>query len=135
MEVLQEEIEERWDQEWLCETDKAWDAIHRCLTDGRLADDGTILGKCILGGLQLHSGGDYIVSYLTPDEVAAVAHDLDPIDEQWLRGRYASLAQHGYDGPMCDEDFSFTWHHLQELREFFRKTAEARRPVVFSVDQ
>jgi Domain of unknown function (DUF1877) len=30
------EIEERWDRDWLVETDKAWDAIHRCLTDGTL---------------------------------------------------------------------------------------------------
>ena len=26
--VVQKEIEERWDTDWLCETDKAWDAIH-----------------------------------------------------------------------------------------------------------
>tara|TARA_R100000789_G_scaffold80776_1_gene75960 strand:+ start:876 stop:1169 length:294 start_codon:yes stop_codon:yes gene_type:complete len=25
---IQEDIEELWDTEWLCETDKAWDAIH-----------------------------------------------------------------------------------------------------------
>lgn len=36
-----EEIEEGadaegWDDEWVQETDKAWDAIHRCLTDGKL---------------------------------------------------------------------------------------------------
>jgi hypothetical protein len=31
-----QEIESRWDREWLQETDKAWDAIHRCLTDGKL---------------------------------------------------------------------------------------------------
>jgi hypothetical protein len=27
---------EGWDAEWVQETDKAWDAIHRCLTDGKL---------------------------------------------------------------------------------------------------
>ena len=31
-----EEIEDRWDRDWLVETDKAWDAIHRCLTGGTL---------------------------------------------------------------------------------------------------
>ena len=30
VEILQEEVEERWNEEWLYETDKAWDAIHRC---------------------------------------------------------------------------------------------------------
>jgi hypothetical protein len=39
-EVL-EEIEERWDRRWLQETDKAWDAIHRCLTDGYLRSGST----------------------------------------------------------------------------------------------
>ena len=69
------EIEECWDREWLFETDKGWDAIHRCLTDGRLEYDNGAppLKLCILGGYQLHEGDDYIVS-VTPDEqVAAVA--------------------------------------------------------------
>jgi hypothetical protein len=34
--IVQDEIEEAWDQAHLCQTDKAWDAIHRCLTDGTL---------------------------------------------------------------------------------------------------
>jgi hypothetical protein len=34
--IVQDEIEARLDDEWLYQTDKAWDAIHRCLTDGRL---------------------------------------------------------------------------------------------------
>ncbi|GMR23537.1 MAG: hypothetical protein BMS9Abin37_1977 [Acidobacteriota bacterium] len=32
MEVV-EDIEELWDKENLAECDKAWDAMHRCLTD------------------------------------------------------------------------------------------------------
>jgi len=32
LEIIQDEIEEQWDEEWLYQTDKAWDAIHRCLT-------------------------------------------------------------------------------------------------------
>jgi hypothetical protein len=35
MEIV-EEIEERWDRDWLFQTDKAWDEIHRCLNDGTL---------------------------------------------------------------------------------------------------
>jgi hypothetical protein len=31
-----EDIEEAWDEDFLAESDKAWDAIHRCLTDGHL---------------------------------------------------------------------------------------------------
>jgi len=34
--VVQEEIEEKWERDHLFETDKAWDALHRCLSDGTL---------------------------------------------------------------------------------------------------
>ncbi len=30
---VSEMIEEEWDEAYLQETDKAWDAIHRCLSD------------------------------------------------------------------------------------------------------
>jgi len=36
VEIITEEIEERWDREWLVEMDKSWDAVHRCLGDGSL---------------------------------------------------------------------------------------------------
>lgn len=53
--IVTEEIEEQWDQEWLCETDKAWDAIHRCLSDGTLnIAIKTPLAKCVLGGKHLY---------------------------------------------------------------------------------
>ena len=38
-----------WDEEWVQETDKSWDAIHRCLTDGKLEWGPTAFPKCILG--------------------------------------------------------------------------------------
>ena len=41
-----EEIEDPWDREWLVETDKAWDAIHRCLTGGTLEYGPSPLHKC-----------------------------------------------------------------------------------------
>jgi hypothetical protein len=45
-----EEIEEGpdakgWDAEWVQETDKAWDAIQRCLTDGRVAGRALLRGR------------------------------------------------------------------------------------------
>jgi hypothetical protein len=36
LEYIQEGIEVPWDETHLMQTDKAWDAIHRCLTDGTL---------------------------------------------------------------------------------------------------
>lgn len=135
VEVLQEEIEERWDAEWLCETDKAWDAIHRCVGDGSLVADGSMLGKCVLGGRQLHRGDDYVISYVTPAEVAAIAVELEFVDRPWLRQRYDGIPSHGYDGPFGDEDFEYTWNNLQDLRLLFRKAAAAGRSMVFTVDR
>ena len=57
IEYIQEDIEAAWDAEHLLETDKAWDAIHRCLADGTLttAHSANPLGKLILGGRHLYS--------------------------------------------------------------------------------
>lgn len=74
---IQEDIEEQWDTEWLCETDKAWDAIHRCLTDGTLSDDdSTPFHWCILNGSQMHDGDDYIVSFVDAPNVKQVSEAM-----------------------------------------------------------
>lgn len=67
MEVI-ERIEETWDKEFLADSDKAWDAIHRCLTDGSLLYES---GECplnhvICGGRQLHRGEEHTVSLVHP---------------------------------------------------------------------
>src|SRR5512141_534136 len=91
IEVIQEDIEERWDAEWLVEVDKAWDAMHRCLGDGSLSSGPTPLFMCVLGGRQLHEGDDYIVSYLSGAEVKTVATALVGIDREWFARRYKAL--------------------------------------------
>src|SRR5438105_1826129 len=55
---LVEEIEEAWEEPFVVETDKAWDAIHRCLTDGSLlyVSGEYPLNRCICGGCQLFRG-------------------------------------------------------------------------------
>src|SRR5438876_2171805 len=63
---------EGWEAEWVQETDKAWDAIHRCLTDGTLENGNSPCHKCILGPVNMHIGDDYIVSFLDPQEVKEV---------------------------------------------------------------
>jgi hypothetical protein len=134
LEIIQD-IEERWDESWLVETDKAWDAIHRCLGDGSLGPGVTTLSRCILGGRQLYDGDDYVVSYIAADEVKALIAPLGAIDERWFGARYASLAATDYGGPHDEDDRAYTWDNFQEMRELFRKAAQAGRAVAFSVDQ
>jgi hypothetical protein len=135
--ILQDEIEERWEEDWLFESDKAWDAIHRCLTNGTLdfSAGSYPLKLGVLGGQQLHSGDDYIVSLVTPAETRDVAVELAKVDKPWLMNRYDAIDANEYAAPKTEDDREYTWAYFQGLTQFFRKAADAGRYVVFSVDQ
>ena len=134
--AIQDDIEERWDEPWLFQTDKGWAGIHRCLTDGRLAyDNGDYpLRACVLGGEQLYEGNDFVVSLLTPEQVSDVASALAPIDRASLRTRYERIAPADYGAPLSDDDFEYLWNCFVGLPEFFNKAASAGRAMVFTVD-
>ena len=137
IELIQEEIEEEWDEVWLRETDKAWDAIHRCLTDGKLEwNNGSFpLNAVIVGGKQLHEGDDYIISLVTPEQVGSIADAIKSIDIDTLRKGYEQIKQTDYDGKIGDEDFEYTWEWFKGLPSLYEKAAENGRAVLFSVDQ
>src|SRR5262245_4812996 len=106
-----EEIEEKWDEAWLAESDKAWDALHRSLSNGTLYyDEGEYpLNRTVLGGKHLYGGDDYVVAYVAPNEVKDVASALAPITPQELRTRYDAIDPDDYDGSQGPEDFEATW--------------------------
>ncbi len=135
LEVLAE-IEERWDKKWLTETDKAWDAMHRALTDGRLEyDNGEYpLKLAILGGLQLHEGDCYIAALTTEDEVPDVARALARVDRQALRAGYDRIDPADYDHEPNDRDFDYTWSYFESVAALYRRAAAAGRAVVFTAD-
>ncbi|MFN3651983.1 MAG: YfbM family protein [Armatimonadota bacterium] len=136
LEIVQEELEERWDEEWLQETDQAWDAIHRCLTDGTLSFAPlSTLHQCVLGGRQLYDGDDYIVSFLSPAEVKEVAAAIQGLDRQWLRGKYFRIDPDDYGLLPDHEDFDYTWEWFQGVQAFYQKVAAGDRPVIFTADQ
>jgi hypothetical protein len=130
-------IEEAWEKPFVCETDKAWDAIHRCLTDGSLlyVSGAYPLNHCICGGRQLFRGRSYTVSYVSAPQVKEVVSALARITRAWMRKRYDQLDPEEYDEvEMGDEDFSYTWENFLDLRRFYKAAAEARRAVIFTVD-
>jgi hypothetical protein len=134
---LVEEIEEAWEEPFVCETDKAWDAIHRCLTGGTLlyVSGEYPLNHCICGGRQLFRGRDYTISYVTASQVKDVAKALPKITKVWMRQRYDKLDPEEYDEvEMGDDDFEYTWQNFLELRRFYKKAAQARRAVIFTAD-
>ena len=132
-----DEIEDRWDEAWLAKSDKAWDAMHRCLSNGTLFyDEGEYpLNRTVLGGKHLYDGDDYVVSYVAPNEVKDVAAALAPITEADFRKRYDAIDPDEYDGEHGAEDFNFTWDRFRSVRDLYQKAAEAGRSVVFTVDQ
>jgi hypothetical protein len=103
---LVEGIEDGGSSPLHCDTDKAWDALHRCLTDGKLEyTNGTFpLRAAVLGGRQLVGDADYTVSYVSATEAREVAEALAEIQEDWLRQRYATLADTDYVGPHDEDD-------------------------------
>jgi Domain of unknown function (DUF1877) len=119
------------------ETDKAWDAIHRCLGDGSLNGKGGSfpLNHVVLGGSRLWAGDSYILSLKSPRTVRAIAKELPQVTQDLFRGRYAGIAAAGYEGPIGVEDFEYTWEWFQGLVPFFKTAAAHDRWVLFTADQ
>jgi hypothetical protein len=137
VEVVQEEIEGPWDEERLFQSDKAWDALHRCLSDGSLDVRGGSppLNLCFFGGQVLNSEPDYFVVLVRPEQVQQIAEALEAVTREWLRERYDALRFPEYQSAKSDEDFQYTWGQFEGLPDFFARAAEEKRHVIFTVDQ
>ncbi len=132
-------IEERYfkgRREWLCETDKAWDAIHRAFGDSSLDYEyRSPLHGVILGGQPLYSGNDYIISYKDKRRVAEIAPALAQVDRAGFSELYFGIDWEKYGHPLSPEDFEYSWEWLSALKEFYGHAAQAGRPVIFTTDQ
>ena len=132
------EIEERWDEAFLFETDKAWDAIHRALTDGTLdtEEEGETdaLSLAVLGGRFLNEGDDGFVALVDGADLRRVADALAGVTEAELRRRYFDTPFPDY-GEKSEEDFTYTWASFDGLAAFFARAADAERHVIFTVSQ
>jgi hypothetical protein len=136
MEIV-ESIEEDWDERFLEETDKAWDAMHRALSDGSLNPSaGTFpLNRAILGGKHLNRGENYIVALVPKEEVPAVARALASIDDAAMRQRYEQIVPRDYAAEYGDEDRDYTVDNFRDVAALYERAAKAGRAVIFTVDQ
>lgn len=151
---VQEKIEEPWDRNHLQETDKAWDAIHRSLSEwpantphfypvtpehGAYAlpeDHGSYpLKLAVLGGKRLQESEDsYFIRLIEPSEVVNLVPALKAIAKDDLRTRYFRHCKGAWP-EYGEEDFEYTWEYFELLRDFFEKMAGNGRTVIFTVDQ
>jgi hypothetical protein len=142
LESLDRQFDTLLAQGWVEMTDKAWDGIHRSLTDGKLERGSTPRHLCILGAtdrlwVRREDGQlEYIVNLLEPSDVRRVADAIRGIDRaELLRGYEGIDPDSFYALCMSEEDFEATWDSFRGLRAFFERVAEAGRWVVFKVDQ
>ena len=123
------------DEKWYQQTDKAWEAIHRCLADGtfdyRWSPDP--LYNCILSGENLYEGQPetYYSTFLDPPEVKAVAVAIQSITKEEMQRRYFTIDPKEYEHSVSEEDFHYTWEWFVRLQAFFQRAAEDNRGMLF----
>jgi len=125
-----EEIEGRWDRAWFVETDGAWWAIHLALIS-KPAPPG--LARVVLGGRSLYKGDDYHVILVAAKDVPDIAATLARLDQALFKRIYEQIDRKAYGRPLSPEDFAYTWESFVPLQNFWKKAADARRAVVFTV--
>ena len=119
------------------ENDKAWDAMHRALADGKLIWDGGSypLNHDVLAGELLYTGSDYIMSMKNPAQVRDIASALHVLNEQDFRKRYFAIDAESYGFPLSEGDFRYTWDWFQSVRDLYARASKESRYVLFTADQ
>jgi len=140
VDYVKEEIEPQYfdlHTDWMVESGKAWDAIHRALTDGRLTfNNGSYpLNHVILGGDILYNKSDYILSLKTPRQVKDISQALHQINIDTFRKSYFKINPVEYGCPVNDQDFKYTWSNYEEMVPFWYRAAAEGRYVLFTTDQ
>jgi hypothetical protein len=131
-------VENAWDSPRLAETDKAWDAMHRTLTDGSL-DPGAgeyPLNRVVLGGRHLYQRDDYIVALVPANEIKDVARAAARVEQPWFRERYMRLlSPEDYGREHGEVDLAYTWAYFEGAAKLYARAARERLAVIFTVDQ
>ena len=118
----------------LLDSGTAWDALHRCLTEGELdpVAGEFPLNHAVLGGKQLCQGGDHTAVLVRPDMTRFVADALAEVDEADFRKKFFALNRDNYKLPLGEKEFTQHWIVLQDLQVFFEAAADNLEAVVFT---
>ncbi|MEK7466678.1 MAG: DUF1877 family protein [Planctomycetota bacterium] len=121
--------------EWSHHTETSWNAIHRCLTNGRLEYEAGPwpLAYGVLGGQHLYGGDrDDVVMLVLPDQVAEAAQALGGVSKDWLREKYFGMDAEACGFALKEAHFEDTWENFSGLPGFFTRAAAAGRAVIFA---
>ena len=135
-EVIEEVYFEKYEN-YLAESDKSWDAMHRALADGELTWDGGKypLNHTVLGGEILYTQTDYIMSLKTPSQVIEVSKSLQNLDETQFKKLYNKINPKTYSVDLSQEDLDYTWEWFKNVRTLFQHASKDNRYVLFTADQ
>ena len=140
LDYLKEVLEEKYfdgEKKYAGESDKAWDAMHRTLSDGELTWDGGEypLNHVVLAGELLYTGDDYIMSLKNPSQVKEIAKAIEKISEGDFRKKYFKINPEGYGFELTEDDFEYTWDWFQNVRKLYERAWLENRYVLFTADQ
>jgi hypothetical protein len=132
-----EEFDMNADMSDECVADKAWDGIHRCLTEGGLgSDDGSFpLNAVVLGGRHLYRGDGYIVCHNTAGEVRQIAAALDDVDLAAFTAVFWSLDAGEYGAYIDQDGLTYLLDYLKDVTAFYQRAAASGWSTVFIVDR
>ena len=93
----------------------------------------------IMGGDVLYGNGDdeedYIITLKKADVVKDIASKIETITKEQFKEKYFKIDEKGYEYPLDNEDFEYTWDYFYRSIEFWKNAADANRAVIFTVDQ
>lgn len=127
---------------WSCDTEKAWDAIHRCFT-GQPANEELLdpsagqypLNLIIMGGENMNGDSeDYYMRLINPEQASDLAAALKPIDEEWIEKAYHQHCKGAWP-EYGDDDCEYTNEWFAELKEFILKQANGEHALLFFVSR
>jgi hypothetical protein len=133
-------VEDGWDAEKRCDTDKAWGLIHATLQNTSPCADSLERSSdrppswVILGREYINSPDNYIVGLTHAADVGEVFAHLSGLSRPEFEIRLEHLAeQHGCDN-IGRSDIEYAAHWYERLVAFFERAAAAELNVIFTVD-
>jgi hypothetical protein len=125
---------EGWDARHLAEVDKAWPAIHRCLSAGPTgAPQDPSLRAALLGGIAVAASAARVASVVGREAVPRVAAALARIDEAQLRERFYDSLDQDTEAESEELEFLYTWQWFERVRDLYVSAAREGRAVLFTV--